>query len=70
MRGENDQNAPCFFMRKIYQLDCLLCEKLPESLVFCSWLVKVAFFVGQISNARIAFILGWREYGDGVLTLA
>jgi hypothetical protein len=46
------------------QLTCLLCEKLLESFVFCGWLVKVAFFVGQISNLRIAFILGRKEYGQ------
>jgi hypothetical protein len=37
---------------------CLLCEKLLEPLVFSSWLVKVAFFAGQNSNAKIAFIFG------------
>jgi hypothetical protein len=38
-------------------LSCLLCEKLLESVVFCGWFIKVAFFVRQISNLRIAFIL-------------
>jgi hypothetical protein len=32
---------------------------------FSSWLVKVAFFTGQNSNARIAFILGRMEYIGG-----
>jgi hypothetical protein len=49
-------------MRKIWQLTYLLCEKLLKPLVFCGYLVKVAFFVRQISNPRIAFILGRREY--------
>jgi hypothetical protein len=52
-------------MRMIQTFACLLCEKLLEPLVFSNWLVKVAFFVGQNSNARIAFILGWREYPTG-----
>jgi hypothetical protein len=45
-------------MRKIYTFACLLCEKLLEPLVFSSWLAKVAFFMRQNSNLRIAFILG------------
>jgi hypothetical protein len=46
----------------LYEKDCLLCEKLLDSHVFCGWLVKVAFFVGQILNPRIAFILERREF--------
>jgi hypothetical protein len=40
----------------------MFCEKILDSLVFCGRLIKVAFFVGQILNPRIAFILGRREY--------
>jgi hypothetical protein len=39
-----------------------VCENFLEWLVFCDWLVKVAFFVGQTSNSKIVFILGRREY--------
>jgi hypothetical protein len=51
-----ERNLLCEKLLIFYEKD-LLCEKLLESLVFCGWLVKIAFFVGQISNLRIAFIL-------------
>jgi hypothetical protein len=52
---------PFVFYEKNLDVNLFLCENLLEWLVFCDWLVKVAFFVGQISNSKIAFILGQRE---------
>jgi hypothetical protein len=53
---------PLVLYEKDLAIGLLLCEKILYSLVFCDWLIKVAFFVGQILNPRIAFILGQREY--------
>ena len=40
----------------------VFCENLPEiSLSFVIGGSKLTFFVGQILNSRIVFILGWRE---------
>jgi len=41
----------------------VFCENLPETaLSFVVGGSKLTFFVGQILNSRIAFILGRREY--------
>jgi len=45
------------FCKKNLDFGLFFYKKFPETLVFCGCLVKFVFFVGQILNHRIAFIL-------------
>ena len=53
---------PLIFCKKNLDFGLSFVKMFPETLVFCGCLVKVAFFVGQILNHKIAIILERREY--------
>jgi len=62
MYGVKLSKYPLSFVRRVRILSCLFYKKIPDTLVFYGRWVKVAIFMGQISNSRCAIILGQKEY--------